>query len=366
MRKRLFFIILPIITITIVTIWIYNLPQPPAAQVNQARNAIAEADKSLSGKYSASLYKEAVTLYDSAMHYWKIENEKIFFNRKYSHIESLALRSEKKAILAKERSINNVASFQNRLGKTIKETDSLLKQYDQNFNKVPWPTALKKKEVRARLLFSEGKLAFDKKDYLKSAKCIDKATEQIHEVFIVAKNEMKNYFDNHPEWQQQVDNAIARSRKQNAPAIVVDKFAGKCYLYHSGKLISTWDAELGKNWIGDKKMKGDKATPEGNYYVTAKKSGRNTTYYKALLINYPNEEDKASFAAAKKKGQIPSTAGIGNNIEIHGGGGKGVHWTDGCVALSNPDMDKIYHQVTVGTPVTIVGSLRPFEEVFNF
>jgi hypothetical protein len=50
-------------------------------------------------------------------------------------------------------------------------------------------------------------------------------------------------------------------------------------------------------------------------------------------------------------------------IEIHGGGGKGIHWTDGCVALENRDMDMLYRLVPVGCPVLIVGSLHSLDEV---
>ncbi|HSD26878.1 MAG TPA: L,D-transpeptidase, partial [Vicinamibacteria bacterium] len=42
-------------------------------------------------------------------------------------------------------------------------------------------------------------------------------------------------------------------------------------------------------------------------------------------------------------------------IEIHGEGGRGQNWTEGCVALSNPDIDDLYGRVGVGTRVTIVG-----------
>jgi len=66
-----------------------------------------------------------------------------------------------------------------------------------------------------------------------------------------------------------------------------------------------------------------------------------------------------------RKGNIPRR-GIGNLIEIHGDGGKGINWTDGCVALTNSDMDKLYGLVGVGTPVTIVGSLRSLKEINGF
>jgi len=80
-----------------------------------------------------------------------------------------------------------------------------------------------------------------------------------------------------------------------------------------------------------------------------------TLYYKALLLDYPNREDLQRIAAAKDQGIIPRNAGPGALIEIHGEGGRGVDWTNGCVAVTNPQMDQLFQWVRVGTPVTIVG-----------
>jgi lipoprotein-anchoring transpeptidase ErfK/SrfK len=68
----------------------------------------------------------------------------------------------------------------------------------------------------------------------------------------------------------------------------------------------------------------------------------------------------------KRSGQIDKRKRIGGMIEIHGDGGKGYHWTDGCVALSNDDMDHLYQQISVETPVVIVGSLKPLKEIITF
>lgn len=112
-------------------------------------------------------------------------------------------------------------------------------------------------------------------------------------------------------------------------------------------------------------QRGDKATPEGRYSVTVKKSGRNTIYYKALLINFPNKQDLKRFNALKASGKLPRNANIGGLIEIHGGGGKGIDWTDGCVALDNRDMDIVYSLCSVGTQIAIVGSLSPLEKILD-
>jgi hypothetical protein len=74
-----------------------------------------------------------------------------------------------------------------------------------------------------------------------------------------------------------------------------------------------------------------------------------------LLLDYPNQADRARLARLKAAGQIARGAGPGSLIEIHGEGGRGEDWTRGCVALSNPDMDDLFGRVGVGTRVTIVG-----------
>ena len=111
-------------------------------------------------------------------------------------------------------------------------------------------------------------------------------------------------------------------------------------------------------------MQGDRTTPEGIYRIIKKKGQGETKYPRALLINYPNEEDKRRFDHAKRAGIIPQNARIGNLIEIHGHGGKGSDWTDGCIALTDNDMEILYRACSEGTRVTIVGSLESLDELF--
>ena len=93
------------------------------------------------------------------------------------------------------------------------------------------------------------------------------------------------------------------------------------------------------------------------YKITKKFDGGRTKYYKALLLDYPNDEDKRKFKSDIENGSLPSTSKIGGLIEIHGNGGKGIDWTEGCIALTDKEIDMVYKKVKVGTPVTIVGSV---------
>jgi hypothetical protein len=158
------------------------------------------------------------------------------------------------------------------------------------------------------------------------------------------------------QWRRWIDETVAWSRRNGEPALIVDKDGHHVTLYERGKRVRTFDAELGTNWTADKSRSGDAATPEGRYKVAEKKGRGQSIYHKALLLDYPNAEDRAAFKHAQRRGDIPRGATPGGLIEIHGEGGKGRDWTRGCVALTNRDMDAVFARVKVGTPVTIVGS----------
>jgi L,D-peptidoglycan transpeptidase YkuD (ErfK/YbiS/YcfS/YnhG family) len=158
------------------------------------------------------------------------------------------------------------------------------------------------------------------------------------------------------QWRRWTRETIAWSRRTGETAIVVDKQGHTLEVYDGGRLVKTYAAELGTNWTADKSRSGDAATPEGRYKVLEKKGSGQSIYHKALLLDYPNAEDRAAFERAKRRGDVPRNSTPGGLIEIHGEGGKGRDWTRGCVAVSNVDMDEVFRHAKVGTPVTIVGS----------
>jgi hypothetical protein len=158
-------------------------------------------------------------------------------------------------------------------------------------------------------------------------------------------------------WGEQVRDTIEDSRRSGGMAIIVDKLRHRLSLFEAGRERAVFTAELGGNGLERKLHTGDRATPEGRYRITVKKSGGATRYHLALLIDYPNPADLRRYRAAEAAGEVPRGTGAGSLIEIHGHGGTGRDWTDGCVALSDEDMDLLYPLVRVGTPVTIVGTL---------
>lgn len=159
------------------------------------------------------------------------------------------------------------------------------------------------------------------------------------------------------DWRRLAESTVEESRRRGTTAIVVDKYHRRLTVYRRGLRVASFTVELGANGLERKAYSGDRATPEGRYRVTVKKRGSATIFYKALLIDYPNPEDRARYRELARRGEVPRGAGIGGLIEIHGEGGNGRDWTDGCIALTNQEMDQLYQMVSVGTRVTIVGRL---------
>jgi hypothetical protein len=165
-------------------------------------------------------------------------------------------------------------------------------------------------------------------------------------------------------WQEWADATLAESREgregqggqEGTTAVIVDKLARRCFLLEKGRVVRAFTAELGRNGLADKLYAGDAATPEGRYRIVQKKEGEETGYHRALELDYPTDADRRDFAAAQGRGRVPAGRGIGGAIEIHGHGGRGTDWTNGCIALPDAEMDRLFAAVDVGTPVTIVGT----------
>jgi lipoprotein-anchoring transpeptidase ErfK/SrfK len=208
---------------------------------------------------------------------------------------------------------------------------------------------------KSRMALLEARSMYDRGDFNEAA---SRARESVSQAQVVSKNAVdaaSRYADVSliSRWRRMIDETVGWSRSSGNPAIVVLKENHRLDLYDNGIVVRSYTADMGYRSVNDKQISGDAATPEGRYRVTAKKPASN--YYKALALNYPNDEDREQFARLTRLGQIPRGRSLGGLIEIHGEGGRGKDWTKGCVALANGDIDDLFRRVGVGTPVTIVG-----------
>jgi len=134
--------------------------------------------------------------------------------------------------------------------------------------------------------------------------------------------------------------------------VVVYKQERRLALLSQEKEIRSYKIALGREPVGAKIRQGDHRTPEGSYVLDARNPSSH--FYKAFHISYPNQKDIAN---AKKLKVSP-----GGDIMLHGlpkeyawiGKAHRLHdWTDGCVAVTNEEMDEIWKLVRVGTPIEI-------------
>ncbi|PMH03290.1 L,D-transpeptidase family protein [Vibrio lentus] len=134
--------------------------------------------------------------------------------------------------------------------------------------------------------------------------------------------------------------------------VKVDKSKRRMYLFKDDEVVQEFRIALGKQPKGHKRFEGDNRTPEGQYkldYIMEE-----SDFYRSVHINYPQSADREW---AAKHDLSP-----GGNIKIHGikNGERrspsfiqSFDWTDGCIALTNQDMDAFIELVKMGTPIYI-------------
>lgn len=134
--------------------------------------------------------------------------------------------------------------------------------------------------------------------------------------------------------------------------VVVYKSKHLMQLKRDGRVVKSYKVVFGKDPVGHKQYEGDQRTPEGRYTLNYKKA--DSTYYRAIQISYPNRADRAR---AARMGRSP-----GGSIMIHGQKPQWkniesyltrMNWTDGCIAVTNREMDEIWALVNTGTPIEI-------------
>lgn len=141
-------------------------------------------------------------------------------------------------------------------------------------------------------------------------------------------------------------------RTGTADRIVIEKKARRLQLFANGEVLKTYKIALGGNPIGPKEREGDKKTPEGTYVIDSK--NQRSRYHRSLHISYPNEKDRKR---AEKLGVSP-----GGDIMIHGikkgfswvgDAHTEVDWTQGCIAVTDEEIEEISKLTPNGTIVEI-------------
>ncbi len=137
-----------------------------------------------------------------------------------------------------------------------------------------------------------------------------------------------------------------------ADSVVIEKKARRLTLYHLGHPLRRYRIALGGQPIGDKVSAGDRRTPEGLFSVEDR--NENSYYHLALRLSYPDERHQTR---ADSLGVSP-----GGDIMIHGlpkgrtkmgARHRQFDWTNGCIALTDEEIEELWSAVPIGTPVEI-------------
>jgi murein L,D-transpeptidase YafK len=156
-----------------------------------------------------------------------------------------------------------------------------------------------------------------------------------------------------------VTKAKKRASLPVAPVyVVIDKSDYELQVFDAQGWYATYPVVFGNNSLEDKKMEGDRLTPEGIFHIVRKRPHEKWSRF--LSLDYPTQESLQKFRERKMRGEVPQNASPGGGVGIHGTWphdefmiDRYKNWTNGCIALKNEDVQDIYQYLKVGTQVTI-------------
>jgi len=151
-------------------------------------------------------------------------------------------------------------------------------------------------------------------------------------------------------WSQQAAAPLPEGTR--ADRVIVKKSAHTLELFSGSEPIRVYQVSLGRGSRGPKLQEGDGRTPEGNYTLDYRNA--NSSFHRALHISYPTAADSS---AAKSRGVKPGglimVHGIRNGVGFVGRLHTLIDWTDGCIAVTNREIEEIWRVVPDGTPIVI-------------
>lgn len=332
-----------------------RLPVDPTG--DRVRDVLLRADKAGAATYLPGKRVQAETQLTFALKEVNAQRGRPFYDRDFTRGERLLDEASRAALALHAEAASRSRRDREEATRLIGELESQLvgaRAFAAHANGDAY--------VRQRLALAEIRLK-DARALLAAGRCASaarSAREGLSAARVSAEKSrglLSRFSDpaNLSRWTAWVREAVQESRSAGV-AVVVIKELHRLDVYRAGARVRSIPVDLGANSLRQKMHAGDRTTPEGRYRITQKKNFGQSKFGQALLLDYPNAEDRRRFNEAKARGEINRRTGIGGLIEIHGQGGREEDWTDGCVAPDDTDMSWLYNQVRVGTMVVIVGS----------
>lgn len=174
-------------------------------------------------------------------------------------------------------------------------------------------------------------------------------------------------------WLLVISQAVLASPETDAVWVRVDTEAAVTEVWRGDeRLMRLDDIAFGRGGISDLHFRGDHTTPRGQFRIT--RFNRESRFHVFIGINYPTlahldealrrdaitqEEYGNALEQGLKRGEFPQDGTLGGYIGFHGIGNgnpaihRDFHWTQGCIAMTNEQIERLHSVVTVGTPVVI-------------
>jgi murein L,D-transpeptidase YafK len=138
----------------------------------------------------------------------------------------------------------------------------------------------------------------------------------------------------------------------SADRLVINKANRSLTVYANDQPVKLYRVSLGREPVGPKEIEGDGRTPEGQYTIDWRKA--DSQFHRALHVSYPTPEQEAR---ADELGHDPGGQimihGIRNGLGLIGPAHRLFDWTDGCIAVSNREIEELWRVVPDGTPLKI-------------
>ena len=289
----------------------------------------------------------------------RLQEKRSFVSRDYREADLLVARAHLAAEICAAHAVAARERERARAAAALDDLEACIGRVDALARHAPGSAGIKDDLLQAEIGLGEGRSSFARERYERAAQAAERGRGRV----AIAVSDLNRFFDafgaspRRALWRRLVRETLRESRRDGGPVILVDKLRRQLLLMRGTEELASYAVDLGAGGIESKTRAGDDATPEGRYRVTEVRGPGQTHYYRALMLDYPNAEDRARFRRLKRAGDVAPGQGIGSLIEIHGQGGRGQDWTQGCVALDNDDMDDLADKVRVGTRVTIVGTI---------
>lgn len=139
---------------------------------------------------------------------------------------------------------------------------------------------------------------------------------------------------------------------ERAHRVVVEKSTRTLTFLRGEKILRTYAVALGRSPTGDKEHEGDGRTPVGHYVIDFKNA--ESAFHLSLHVSYPDASDREEAAG---RGDAPGgdimIHGLPNGLAMLGPLHRMTDWTDGCIAVTNAEIEEIWAMVEVGTEIEI-------------